>query len=166
MEIAQRETELSTERNSRLPDLNASLGTNIYFGRGPSRDGTYVDNTQLSGSLGVSASVPVFQGMRINRRIKGAKLDLAAATADCERMREDLAVRIMTSTSKYSSRRSSRPSPNTSSTSARARSSAAACSWRRAAIPFRPATKARRSVRPTSWPSPKPATPSRSRCST
>ena len=96
VEIAQRETELSTERNSRLPDLNASLGTNIYFGRGPSRDGTYVDNTQLSGSLGVSASVPVFQGMRINRRIKGAKLDLAAATADCERMREDLAVRIMT----------------------------------------------------------------------
>ncbi|MEG0498469.1 MAG: TolC family protein, partial [Alistipes sp.] len=90
------EVQLSTARNSRLPDLNATLGSNIYFGRGPSRDGTYKDNTQLSGTLGVSTSIPIFQGMLINKQIKGSKLNLEAAMQDMERAKEDVAVNVMT----------------------------------------------------------------------
>lgn len=96
LNIEDRRVQLSTARMSRLPDLGASLGSNIYFGRGPSRDGTYKDNTQLSGSLGVSASMPLFQGLRINRQIEGAKLGLAAAVQDMERAKEDVAVNVMT----------------------------------------------------------------------
>ena len=60
---------LNTARNNRLPDLNASFGQNIYFGRGPSRDGTYKDNTQMSTSMGATASLTVFAGWRIKHDI-------------------------------------------------------------------------------------------------
>ncbi|MEG1885486.1 MAG: TolC family protein [Alistipes sp.] len=88
--------QLSTARFSRLPDLNASLGANASFGRGLSRDNTYVEANQLSGSLGISASMPVFQGMRIKKQIEGSKLNLAAAVQDLERVREDVSINVMT----------------------------------------------------------------------
>ena len=40
--------------------------------------------------------MPLFQGMRINHRIKAGKLDLAAAVQDMERAREDVAINVMT----------------------------------------------------------------------
>lgn len=85
---------LNTARNSRLPELNANLGQNVYFGRGPSRDGTYKDNTQLSTSMGVSASMTVFAGLRTKHDIAGRKLDLEASLQDLDRAREDLSLQI------------------------------------------------------------------------
>ena len=49
-----------------------------------------------TGSLNISTSLPVFQGMRINRQVKGGKLDLAAAMQDLERAREDVSINVMT----------------------------------------------------------------------
>lgn len=40
--------------------------------------------------------MPLFQGMRINHQIKAGKLDLAAAVQDLERIREDVAINVMT----------------------------------------------------------------------
>ena len=40
--------------------------------------------------------MPLFDGFRINREIKGGKLDLAAAMQDLERAREDLSINVMT----------------------------------------------------------------------
>ena len=40
--------------------------------------------------------MPLFSGLRINRQIKGGKLDLAAAVQELERAKEDVAVNIMT----------------------------------------------------------------------
>lgn len=88
--------ELSTAKYSRLPDLNASIGGDASFGRVLSSDNTYKDNNQTSGSLNISTSLPVFQGMRINRQVKGGKLDLAAAMQDLERAREDVSINVMT----------------------------------------------------------------------
>ena len=85
---------LNTARNNRLPDLNASFGQNIYFGRGPSRDGTYKDNTQMSTSMGVTASLTVFAGLRIKHDISARHLDLEASLQDLERAREDLSLQI------------------------------------------------------------------------
>lgn len=87
---------LKTAQYSRLPDLNASLGSNVAFGRSTGSDNTSVSNNQISGSLGVSASLPVFEGLRINKQIKGSQLDLEAAMQDLERAREDVSVNIMT----------------------------------------------------------------------
>lgn len=86
--------EINTARMSRLPDLSASLGGSIYFGRSPSRDATYIDNSQLSGSFGVSTSVPVYQGMRIKHNIKKAKVDFEAATHSLELARKNISLNI------------------------------------------------------------------------
>lgn len=96
LQVEQNEVELSTAKYSRLPDLSASIGGDASFGRVLQSDNTYTDNNQTSGSLNVSTSIPVFQGLRINRQIKGGKLDLAAAIQDLERAREDVSINVMT----------------------------------------------------------------------
>lgn len=96
LKIEQSDITLSTARFSRLPNLGASLGYNASFGRGTSSDNTYKTETLQTGSFDVSASMPLFQGMRINREIKGGKLDLQAAIQDMERAREDISVSVMT----------------------------------------------------------------------
>ncbi len=90
------EVALSTSKLSRLPNLNASVGADASFGRVLSRDNTYKDNNQRSGSLNLSSSIPLFEGMRINHEIKAGKLDLAAAMQDLARAKEDLAINITT----------------------------------------------------------------------
>ena len=85
---------LNTARMSRLPDLSASLGSNVYFGRSPSRDASYIDNSQISGSLGVSLSVPVYQGMRIKHEIDKAKIDFEAATQNLALARQNISLHI------------------------------------------------------------------------
>lgn len=96
LQVEKSDVELSTAKYSRLPDLNASVGADASFGRGLSSDNTYQTKNQTSGSLNVSASVPLFQGMRINHQVKAGKLDLAAAVEDLERAREDVAIHVMT----------------------------------------------------------------------
>ena len=111
LQVEQTDVKLSTSKYSRLPDLSASVGYNATFGRGTS-DGTVIDGriygrgtsddnirktgTIQSGSFDVGASMPLFDGFRINREIKGGKLDLAAAMQDLERAREDLSINVMT----------------------------------------------------------------------
>lgn len=94
--IASKEYEirLNTAQNSRLPDMNAMLGQNVYFGRGPSRDGTYKDNTQLSTTMNATANLTVFAAGRIKHDIQGRKLDLQASVQDLERAKEDLSLNV------------------------------------------------------------------------
>ena len=96
MELNHREKELNlnTAKHNRLPDMNATLGQNIYFGRGPSRDGTYKDNTQLTSVFNVSSDIIVFAGMSIKHDIAGRKYDLLAAIEDVKRTREDVSLNI------------------------------------------------------------------------
>lgn len=96
LQVEKSDVELSTAKYSRLPDLNASVGADASFGRVLSSDNTYQTKNQTSGSLNISASVPLFQGMRINHQVKAGKLDLAAAVEDLERAREDVAIHVMT----------------------------------------------------------------------
>lgn len=96
VQVEQSGNELATARLGRLPDLNASVGYNASFGRGTGDDNTFKTQTLQTGSFDVSASVPLFQGFRINRTVKGNKLNLAAAVEELERAREDVAVQVMT----------------------------------------------------------------------
>lgn len=88
------EIRLNTAKNSRLPNLSAGLNGNSYFGRGPSRDGTYKDNNQLSASGNLSISIPVFSGFYIKHDIAGRTLDLKAAVQDLARAREDVSLNV------------------------------------------------------------------------
>ena len=53
---------LNTNKNSRLPDLNASVGENISFGRGLTAQNTYEDRTTSSTSFSLGTTVSLFDG--------------------------------------------------------------------------------------------------------
>lgn len=90
----QGEVELSTAKNSRLPDLNASASQNWSFGRGLTSENTYSNKNTSSTSLSLGTSVPLFTGLRIPRTIKLNKLNLEAATADLAKARDDVSVQV------------------------------------------------------------------------
>lgn len=94
LEVESGKVNLNSARMSRLPELSASLGGNVYFGRSPSRDASYIDNSQISGSLGISANVPVYQGLRIKHEIDKAKIDFEAATHNLELARKNISLNI------------------------------------------------------------------------
>ena len=90
----QREIELSTSRNSRLPDLSASVGQNFSFGRGLTSANTYTNTNTSSTSLQLGASMPLFTGFQIPNQIKLDQLNLEAATADLEKAKNDIRMQV------------------------------------------------------------------------
>ena len=90
----QQEVQLSTSRNSRLPDLSASLNQNFSFGRGLTADNTYSNTNTSSTSLQLGASMPLFTGFQIPNQIKLNQLNLEAATADLEKAKNDIRMKV------------------------------------------------------------------------
>ena len=92
--VEQREVDLSTAKNRRLPSLSASAGENFSFGRGLTEDNTYSNSNTTSTSFSLGSDVPIFQGFDINNGIKLGELNLAAATADLEKAKDDIRVAV------------------------------------------------------------------------
>lgn len=90
----QQEIEVSTARNSRLPDLNASAGENFSFGRGLTAENTYTNTNTNSTSFSLGTSVPLFTGFRIPRTLELNRLNLEATTADLEKARNDIRMQV------------------------------------------------------------------------
>ena len=90
----QQELQLSTAKNSRLPDLNASMGQNFSFGRGLTAENTYSNTNTSSTSLSLGTSVPLFTGFQIPNQIKLEQLNLEAATADLEKAKNDIRMQV------------------------------------------------------------------------
>lgn len=92
--VKQKEITLNTARNSRLPDLSANASENLSFGRGLTEDNTYARTNTSSTGFSLGTSIPVFNGFEINNSIKMGRIDLAAATADLEKARNDVRVAV------------------------------------------------------------------------
>lgn len=92
--VAQREIELNTAQNSRLPGVSGSMSENFSFGRGLSADNTYENSNSTSTGISLGADVPVFQGFRIRHNIELQKLNLAAAAADLDRIKDNISVQV------------------------------------------------------------------------
>jgi len=90
----QQEIQLSTAKNSRLPDLSGSMGQNFSFGRGLTADNTYTNTNTSSTSFSLGASVPLFTGFQIPNQIKLNQLNLEAATADLEKAKNDIRMQV------------------------------------------------------------------------
>ena len=90
----QQEVQLSTSRNSRLPDVSASLNQNFSFGRGLTADNTYSNTNTSSTSLQLGANMPLFTGFQIPNQIKLNQLNLEAATADLEKAKDDIRMKV------------------------------------------------------------------------
>lgn len=91
---AQKEIELNTAENSRLPGLAASASENLSFGRGLTADNTYANTNTTSTSFSLGGSIPIFQGFEIKNSIIMSKLDLAAAMTDLEKAKDDIRVSV------------------------------------------------------------------------
>ncbi len=92
--VEQREVELNTAQSRRLPAVSASASENLSFGRGLTADNTYSNSNTTSTSFSLGGDVPIFQGFDITNGIKLGKLNLAAATADLEKARDDIRVAV------------------------------------------------------------------------
>ena len=90
----QEEVNLSTAKNARLPEVSGGANQSFSFGRGLTAQNTYVSRNTASTGVNVSASLPLFTGFRLPNQKKQAELNLQAATADLEKVREDLSVQI------------------------------------------------------------------------
>ena len=90
----QQELELSTAKNSRLPDLSASAGQNFSFGRGLTAENTYSNTNTSSTSFSLGTTVPVFTGFKIPNQIKLNQLNLEAATDDLEKAKNDIRLQV------------------------------------------------------------------------
>ena len=90
----QQEIQLSTAKNSRLPDLSGSIGQNFSFGRGLTAENTYSNTNTSSSSFNLSTSVPIFTGFQIPNQIKLNQLNLEAATATLEKAKNDIRMQV------------------------------------------------------------------------
>lgn len=91
---SQREVELNTAKNSVWPALQASASQNFSFGRGLSEDNTYVSSNTANTSFGIGGSMNLFTGLRVKNSIEMGKLNLEAATADCDKAKEDIRIAV------------------------------------------------------------------------
>ena len=95
--VRQQEISLSTTRNSRLPDLNGSVGENFSFGRALTVDNTYKNRNTQSTSFSLGTSAPLITGGRIPADIKIHRLNLQAALQDYEHARENVMLSVTSS---------------------------------------------------------------------
>jgi outer membrane protein len=82
----------NTAKNSRLPNLNATVGQEWNFGRSE----TDVDERQTvsTSTFGATSSIPLFTGFRIPNEIAQTKLEFEAATQNLEKAKDNLELNI------------------------------------------------------------------------
>lgn len=92
--VEQQKVQLSTARNSRLPDLTAGASPSFNFGRGLNSENAYVNRNTQSTGFNLQTSVPLLTGGRIPNEIAMSRLNLQAATADLEHARQSIALQV------------------------------------------------------------------------
>lgn len=92
--VEQQKVQLSTARNSRLPDLTAGASQSFNFGRGLNSENAYVNRNTQSTGFNLQTSVPLLTGGRIPNEISMSRLNLQAATADLEHARQSIALQV------------------------------------------------------------------------
>lgn len=87
--------QLKMSQNAWLPSVNASASEGFGFGQSPSYTGVYVSDNSSSASVGLSVSVPLFQGLNLYNTNKANQLNLQATTQDLEAAKRELRLAIM-----------------------------------------------------------------------
>ena len=92
--VKNQEVSLSTSKNSRLPNLQASANESLGFGRGLTGNNTYANRNTQSTSFNLGSDVPLYTGGQITNQIKQNKLNLQAALADLEKAKENISMQV------------------------------------------------------------------------
>ena len=87
--------QLKMSQNAWLPTVSASASEGLGFGQSPSYTGVYVSDNSSSASVGLSVSMPLFQGLNIYNTTKADQLNLQATIQDLEAAKRDLSLTIM-----------------------------------------------------------------------
>lgn len=87
--------QLKMSQNAWLPSVNASASEGLGFGQSPSYTGVYVSDNSSSASVGISVSMPLFQGLNLYNTNKSNQLNLQASVQDLEAAKRDLSLAIM-----------------------------------------------------------------------
>ncbi len=95
LSVKNSEIDLSTSKNSRLPDLKASIGQSFNFGRSTLNNNLTESVNSLGTSFDISTSMPVFTGFRIPNQIKMDELNLQAATEGLKKAKENLELQVV-----------------------------------------------------------------------
>lgn len=96
LNVQNSEIELSTSKNSRLPDLNASANQSFNFGQSLDyKTNTYTSNNASGTNFSISSSIPVFTGFRIPNQIKVSEFNLLAATEGLHKAKENLELQVV-----------------------------------------------------------------------
>lgn len=93
-QVALREIDLNTTKNSRLPGVSASASENLSFGRGLTQDNTYANTNTTSTGFSIGGDLRLFNGFSVRNNIALGELNLEAATKDLEKARNDVRVAV------------------------------------------------------------------------
>lgn len=86
---------LNTSKMSRLPNLNASSGSNFNFGQSTiAGTNGYESANSLNANFSISSTMPIFTGFRIPNEIKAREFNLLSATANLDKARENLELQV------------------------------------------------------------------------
>lgn len=94
LQVQQREVDVNTALNNRLPGVSGGASQNFSFGRGLTADNTYANTNTTNTSLSLGADMTLFNGFRLRNNIALSKLNLEAATADLEKAKDDIRVAV------------------------------------------------------------------------
>lgn len=94
LEIETNQVQCDNSKNSRLPNLSASVNQSFEFGRSETASNLIVDNTQANTSMGVNLNLPIFNGFQINHQIKSNRLNLQASLKEYEQIKEDVTLNV------------------------------------------------------------------------
>ena len=94
LQVKQREIEVNTAENNRLPGVSGGASQNFSFGRGLTADNTYANTNTTNTSFSVGADMTLFNGFRLRNNIALSKLNLEAATVDLEKAKDDIRVAV------------------------------------------------------------------------
>lgn len=95
LKVRSAEIDLSTTRNSRLPDLNGTVGQDFSFGRSTLGNNTSESVNSSKTSFGLTSSTPIFTGFRIPNQTKADELSLYAATEGLKKAKENIEIQVV-----------------------------------------------------------------------
>ena len=98
--LHRQEIQLNSAQNAYLPSVNASVDQNFSFGRGLTADNTYSNTNTRSTSFNLGANINLFNGFQTKNNVELSKLNLAASTADLERLKMTSVFRLRNHTCK------------------------------------------------------------------
>ena len=89
--------QLNQAKYNRLPNLNAGLQNNQYFGRSDAGNGLIVDQNSNRSSGNLNSNVTLWNGFTLSNSIKQAEMNLRSSLEDMQKAKDDMMLNIAAS---------------------------------------------------------------------